>query len=366
MSDITFSRSVQLIAGREIQARLRSKAFIVSAAILLVAVLGSIVVGSIVSRSTASDTTPVAVVSGVDATVSGTPLRDVRGLDVRDASSVSAAERLVRNGDVDAAVVPSDDALGFSIVALDSAPDGLVSQLSAAPEVRLLDPSAQSSALVYIVGLGFGVVFFMAAVTFGATIAQSVVEEKSTRVVEILMSATSAKALMAGKVIGNSIMALAQIVLIAVVAAVALAVTGQDDLFAALGPSALWFVLFFAIGFVLIAAMYAAAASLVARQEDVGSVTTPVMMLVMIPYFLIIFFSDNPAVLAVMSYVPFSAPVGMPMRIFLGEAAWWEPLVSLVVIVLTAAAAVLLGSRIYENSLLRTGGRVKVLEALRG
>ncbi|KQO62856.1 ABC transporter permease [Curtobacterium sp. Leaf261] len=366
MNDISFSRSVQLIAGREIQARLRSRAFIVSAAILLVAVLASIVVGSIVSRSTASDTTTVAVVSGVDARVSGTPLRDVPGIDVRDASSVAVAERGVRNGDVDAAIVPSDDTLGFSVIALDSAPDTLVGQLSATPTVRLLDPSDQSSGLVYFVGLGFGVVFFMAAVTFGATIAQSVVEEKSTRVVEILMSATSAKALMAGKVIGNSIMALAQIVLIAVVAAVALAVTGQDDLFAALGPSALWFVLFFAVGFVLIASLYAAAASLVARQEDVGSVTSPVMMLVMIPYFLIIFFSDNSAVLAVMSYVPFSAPVGMPMRIFLGEAAWWEPIVSLVVIVLTAAAAVLLGSRIYENSLLRTGGRVKVLEALRG
>ena len=52
-------------------------------------------------------------------------------------------------------------------------------------------------------------------------------------------------------------------------------------------------------------------------------------MLVMIPYFLVIFFNDNPTVLAIMSYVPFSAPVGMPMRVFLGIAEWWEPFLSL-------------------------------------
>ncbi len=91
-----------------------------------------------------------------------------------------------------------------------------------------------------------------------------------------------ARALLAGKVLGNSVMAFAQIVAVAVAAAITLAVTGQDNMFTVLGPSMLWFVGFFAIGFVLIASLFAAAAVLVSRQEDVGSVTTPVMMLVMI------------------------------------------------------------------------------------
>jgi len=64
--------------------------------------------------------------------------------------------------------------------------------------------------------------------------------------------------------------------------------------------------------------------------------------------------------------VPFSAPIGMPMRIYLGTAEWWEPLLSLLVILATTVAVVLLGSRIYSNSLLRTGARVKILDALRG
>ncbi|KIQ01628.1 sodium ABC transporter permease, partial [Curtobacterium flaccumfaciens] len=98
----------------------------------------------------------------------------------------------------------------------------------------------------------------------------------------------------------------------------------------------------------------------------VGSVTTPVMMLVMIPYFLIIVAYDNPTILGIMSYVPFSAPIGMPMRIFLGTAEWWEPILSLVIVAASVVAVVVIGARVYENALLRTGSRVKLSEALRG
>ena len=116
----------------------------------------------------------------------------------------------------------------------------------------------------------------------------------------------------------------------------------------------------------MLAALFAATAAMVSRPEDVGAVTTPVTMLVMIPYFLVIFFNDNPTVLAIMSYVPFSAPVGMPMRIFLGEAQWWEPFLSLAILIATTAVALSIGERIYSNSLLKMGARVKLAEALRG
>jgi ABC-2 type transport system permease protein len=87
---------------------------------------------------------------------------------------------------------------------------------------------------------------------------------------------------------------------------------------------------------------------------------------VMIPYFLVIFFNDNSLVLTVMSYVPFSAPVGMPMRVFLGTAEWWEPLLSLGILMATTALVVWIGERMYRNSLLRTGARVTLKEALVG
>ncbi|MCS6556907.1 ABC transporter permease [Curtobacterium flaccumfaciens] len=355
----SFVQAVRLVSAREIQARIRSKAFVVSALILIGMVVASIVVGGIVSKATADDTTPVAVVDGVS-------LPSTSGLDVTQSASVDDAERLVTKGDVDAAIVPSDDPLGYKVVGLDEAPSEVVSALSVTPRIELLDPDALPGGLVYLIAIAFGVVYFASAVTFGQSIAQSVVEEKSTRVVEILMSAIPARALLAGKVLGNSIMAFAQIVAVAVAAIVTLAVTGQDNMFAMLGPSILWFIGFFAIGFVLLASLFAAAAVLVSRQEDVGSVTTPVMMLVMIPYFLIIVAYDNPTILGIMSYVPFSAPIGMPMRIFLGTAEWWEPILSLVIVAASVVAVVVIGARVYENALLRTGSRVKLSEALRG
>ncbi|MCG2801994.1 MAG: ABC transporter permease, partial [Cellulomonas sp.] len=96
-----------------------------------------------------------------------------------------------------------------------------------------------------------------------------------------------------------------------------------------------------------------------------GAVIQPVTWLTITPYFVVVFFNDNPTVLAVASYVPFSAPVAMPVRLFLGGVGWAEPLISLVLLVACAVAVVMLAARIYERSVLRTGGRVKLGEALR-
>jgi ABC-2 type transport system permease protein len=343
----TFLQSVWLVSNREIMSRLRSKAFLISTGILFLIAIGSVVAGGLLGAN--PSTTQVAVVGTASSAVSESP-----GLTAVPAGSVAEAEELVRDGTVAAAVVPDDSLIGVGVIALDSAPSDVMSALSVSPDVQLLEPASQDGFLVYIVALGFGLVFFMSALTFGSTIAQSVVEEKSTRVVEILMSTIPVRALLAGKVLGNSLMAFG------------MAVTGQRVLLADLGPAVGWFAVFFAFGFVMIAALFAATASMVSRQEDVGTTTAPVMYLVMIPYFLVIFFNDNPLVMAIMSYVPFSAPVGMPVRVFLGTAEWWEPIVSLVILAISTAGVILLGSRIYRNSLLRMGGRVTLKQALRG
>ena len=359
----SFARSVWLVAAREIQARLRSKAFLISTGILLLISIGSVVAGGIASQN---QTAPKVAVVGSAAQV----VEQTESFTVVKADDAATAEALVRAGTVSAAVVPStraDALLGVRIIALDSPPLGVLAALSVTPAVSLLEPtSRQSGGLVYLVSLSFGLVFFMSAITFGSTIAQSVVEEKQTRVVEILMTTIPVRALLGGKVVGNSIMAFGQIVAIGSLVAIGMATTGQIGLLGAVGPSIVWFAVFFAFGFVMLAALFAATASMVSRQEDVGSATSPVLFLVMIPYLLVIFFNDNPAVLAIMSYIPFSAPVGMPMRIFLGTALWWEPLLSLAVLLASTAVVILLGSRIYSNSLLRMGARVTLRQALRG
>lgn len=355
----SLARAALLVAEREITSQVRTKAFLVSTAVLLVGVLAAIVISSVLSGRDSGDV-PVAVVGSVAGQVPATD-----GLEVTDVADREAAEDAVRAGDVDAAVVPGDGPLGVEVVALREAPGALLDALTERPDVELLDPAAAEGGIRYAVTFGFGLVFMMSAIGFGSTIAQNTVTEKQTRIVEILLSAVPARALLAGKILGNSALALGQTAAIAAVSVLALVVTGQDDLLTMIGMPVVWFVVFFALGFVLLAAVFAASASLVSRIEDTGVVLQPAMWLTMAPYFLVVFFNDNAAVLTAMSYVPFSAPVGMPVRLFLGEAAWWEPLLSLALLVVGAAAVIVVAARIYERSVLRMGARVKVGEVLR-
>jgi ABC-2 type transport system permease protein len=355
----TSARSVWLVTQRELGSKLRSKAFMISTLILFLIALGAVVWGGISASSTQG--IPVAVTAETAPSIETLP-----GIQTTLADSVDDAIGMLEDGTVDAAVVP-DEATGpypYKIVAKDSYPETLVAMLSVSPTVELLGDTAENSLLRYFVALGFGIVFLMAASMFGSTIAQSVVEEKQTRVVELLIAAIPVRTLLAGKVLGNTVLAMAQILVLAMVAVVGLSVSGQSVALTGLGAPIAWFAVFFLFGFILLAALFAAGGAMVSRQEDIGSTTTPLTMLIIAPYFLVIFFNDNPVVLSVMSYVPFSAPVAMPLRIYLGQAAWWEPLLSLAILIATCVAAVLVGSRIYENAILRMGGRVKLREAL--
>jgi ABC-2 type transport system permease protein len=374
-----FTEAAWLIAAREVSSRLRSKAFVISTIVLMAAVLASVILGSVFASN--SEPTKVAVVGAASGAVA-----DARALEAVPADDLDAAEAMLRDDEVSAIVAPTElvaasgleatsgasstDAaaagLDITVIGLDQVPDDVARTLAVIPPMVVLDPAPADPLLAYLVAFGFGIVFFFSALTFGQTIAQSVVEEKQTRIIEILLSTVSARALLTGKVLGNSVMAFGQIIAIGALAIVGLAVTGQRVLLGGLGASVVWFVVFFVVGFVMLAALFAATAATVSRAEDIGSVTTPVTMLVMIPYFLIVFFNQNDAVVAVMSYVPFSAPIGMPVRIFLGTAQWWEPLVALAILVVTTVAIVAFGSRVYAGGLLRTGGRIKVREALRG
>lgn len=351
-------RAALLVAEREITTVVRTKSFLISTAILLVGVLASIILGSVLAgRDTDTRVAVVAETAGVFA--------ELEGFEAVRAGDEAEARRLVEDGDVRAAVLPAPDSpIEVRVLALEEAPLGVISALSVAPEVELLEESDVNGGVRYLVSFAFGLVFLLSAAGFGSMIAQNTVTEKQSRIVEILLATVSARSLLGGKILGNSVLAFGQTAAIAAVAVVALVVTGQDELLALIGAPVVWFVLFFLVGFVLLAAMFAAAASLVSRMEDIGSVMTPVIYLTMTPYFLVVFFNDNETVLRVMSYVPLSAPVGMPVRLFLGEAAWWEPLVALALLGVAAVAVVALGAKVYQRSLLRTGGRVKLREAL--
>ena len=359
----------KIVAGREISVKLRDKAFLISGIFMLVIVAAATILPSLF----AGGATTVAV-AGPAAQSALASVGGAADLDVRPVADEAAAEALVRSGDVDAAVVaaPEGDApLGVQIVALEEAPDDLVAALSVASPVLLLEPAELSPALAFLIPFAFAMVFFMTSLAFGYSISQSVVEEKQTRVVEILVAAIPVRALLAGKVLGNAVLAAAQIALIVLVAVAGLALSGSDLLSPAvlsqLSVALAWFVPFFLLGFLMLAGLWAVSGSLVSRMEDLGSTTIVVQMLLMVPFFVVTYGSGNASLMVWLSYLPLSAPIAMPVRVFQGETAGiWEPLLSLVLLAATAIGCVLLAARLYEGSLLRTNGKTKIGQAWKG
>jgi ABC-2 type transport system permease protein len=345
---------VKLVAGREIGVRLRDKAFVFSTLFFLLFTAGSTVLPALIGGSPST----VAVISADVAT----PLQ-AAGLEVRTVADVPAAEALVRTGEVDAAVLPGDGPTGRKLVALDEAPNDVLTALSVAPPVQLLDASGVDPLLKHLVPLAFGMIFFLTSLTFGLQIAQSVTEEKQNRIVEILMAAVPTRALLAGKILGNGALALGQIVAVSAVALIGLTATGDDQLLSLLGPAIGWFIPFFLVGFLLLAALWAVVGALVSRVEDIASVSMPMQMLLILPFFAVAFLSDNPTVMTVLSYVPFSAPTAMPVRLFGGAAQPWEPVLALLVLLGAAYGVLLVAARLYDGALLRTSGRTSLRTA---
>ncbi|RRJ87058.1 ABC transporter permease [Gulosibacter macacae] len=380
--EVSTMSGTMLVAKREIITTLRTPAFIWSFVITLVVValliLGQRFIGDFFVSAMGDGANTVA-------TAEDPAQLEAAGLEATTTATAAEALDLVRDGTVRAAWVSADDLAGVELfmpngaplevpaglpgmlVSLDSYPTNIAQALTVQPLAGQLSYQGGVDPLLgYFMGLGFGVLYFSSIMMYASRIAQSVVEEKASRIVEILLSTLRPSAILAGKVIGGTVLAVGQVLAIVLVAMVCFAIAGQGDIASLLGPSFLWFVVLFFPGFVLFAALYGGLAATVSRPEDVPSATSMLMMLAMIPYILVITFSSNPQLMGWMSYIPFSAPVAMPVRIYQGWAQWWEPLVALAILLVTVAAAIWLGARIYENSVLRTQGKVKLTDALKG
>ncbi|MEV6635555.1 ABC transporter permease [Actinoplanes sp. NPDC051470] len=351
---MTTFEAARLVAAREIKVKLRDKTFLFSTVFFLLIAIGSVTLPILL------DDDPQNVAVSTSATASSEALSRA-GLTVLPASSDAEATRMVRDGDADAAVVG-----GPKVIALDEAPSPVVKALSEAPPVELLEPSDRDPAVEFLVPFVLAFIFFTTSLTFGLQIAQSVTEEKATRIVEILVASIPARAMLAGKVAAMSLLAFGQIALITLVAFAGMQLAGVDTTIVSLiAPAIGWFLPFFIVGFIMLATLWAGAGALAARQEDLAGVSAPLQMIVMIPFFLTIFLSDNALAMKVLSYIPLSAPLAMPVRAFTGDLAAWEPFVSLALLALTALATLGIGARLYEGSLLRTNGRTSFATAWR-
>jgi ABC-2 type transport system permease protein len=328
------------------------------------------------------------------------PLKDVarandESVRVVRVADDAAAEAAVRDEDADAALTGSaadftvvvrsrpdpqqyamltvlrqQAALSAAVTELGGDPTQVAARLAAATlTVKALDAAPERDGGQIAAGYIAGILLFLALQTTAQLVSQGVVEEKSTRVVELLLSTIRPWQLMAGKVLGIGLIGLLQVVLVAGAAAgTALALGLLDTSSLDLGATIAWALVWFVVGFVTFSLALAALASLVSRQEDVASVTAPVLVLMVIPYIIGISIAPwdptNPIVVA-LSFIPFAAPMVMPIRIALGTVETWEVLVSLGLSIAVIPLLVWGAGRIYSNAVLRTGARVRLSEALR-
>lgn len=229
-----------------------------------------------------------------------------------------------------------------------------------------------------LLSTGLIVLIFMAIITYGLWVAMSVAEEKSSRVMELMLNATTPLQMLTGKVMGNGAAGLTQyVVIMAAVVGGLLAqgpihkiVVGTDAAapFGGLSLAVLAaFVVLFVLGFLLYSLLYAALGSLVSRQEDVQSATSPLMSLTMIGYFMSVFGLQaiDETWVKVASFVPFFSPYLMLARVSTGHVEIWEFLLAVLLLLASIAVALFVAARIYSAGVLLYGQRVGLRQLLR-
>ncbi|MGY2085231.1 ABC transporter permease [Blastococcus sp. SYSU DS0539] len=384
---LTSAAKVRLVAARELSTRLRDKSFIISSIVILVVILGAMAFQVVISSG--GEESRIGVVGG-DASVTAALEAQGEALDVDVAvvelADEDAARTAVEVEDVDGALLGGADP---ELVVRESAGgtleaivQGAVGQLALAqqladagvtqldvPEVAVtpLDPDAAADDQRIITAIIGVVLLYSLLILFGQFIAQGVVEEKASRVVELLLATMRPWQLLAGKILGLGVLALGQMVLIGVVGVGGALVFDVVEVPGELIGTVLTVIAWFLVGYAFYAAVFAVAASLVSRQEDLATVIMPTSMVLIVAFFVGIQAAADPSggLARVTSYVPGLSPLVMPVRQAAGEVALWEVELAVLLMLVAITLIVRLGGRIYAGALLRTSGKVKVREALR-
>ena len=210
-------------------------------------------------------------------------------------------------------------------------------------------------------------VLLMAIAFYGGFLVVGVVEEKSSRVVEVVLAHVRPSELFVGKIAGIGLAGLAQLTLIATAALVAMGFSTNPS--AETAPSTIpWIVYWFVLGYAFYAVLYGTVGSLISRQEEAESIQFPVTAGLLVAYWVSMGAASSPDSTAALiaSFVPFTAPMVMTMRIAHGDVAAWEIVLSTAIMVVTILGMVQLAARIYAGAVLRIGRRVGLRDAWRG
>jgi ABC-2 type transport system permease protein len=244
--------------------------------------------------------------------------------------------------------------------------------------------TADSSLAYTAIGYAMAFIIYLAVLFYGQFVMQGVIEEKSNRVVEIIVSSVRPFELLMGKVLGIGAMGLAQMLTWAAVGLGGSAAVGPllvlffdpSDLGAPEGASAaamqeaagvtiptiplelvVWFLLFFLGGFLLYAALFAAVGSAVEQQQDAQSLLIPVMTPLILPILFLIFVIEAPNATAsvVLSMVPFFSPILMVLRAAITSVPVWQIVVAFALLIATFVGTIWVAGRVYRVGILSYG-----------
>jgi ABC-2 type transport system permease protein len=378
---VTNRRAVTLVARRELRENARSRAFRASTVVQLAAVVAIVVLSAVVDGDGTRDAT---VVVAELAQTRQQPF-DL-SLRIETAPAVDQARRQVAAGDADAALGNRRLWLG------DDAPTNVEPLLQAArrdaqvataleqsglgaEQVReaLLPPPLEVQTLGDDDSEGQGLAFlatlilYVSVLTFGIAVSSGIVEEKSSRVVEVVLSAIRPGQLLTGKVVGLGLLGLGQLAVIGGAALVAAAVMGQVDVPSTTPALLATVVLCFLLGYAFYSCAFAVAGAIVSRHQDIQSTTAPMTIALVAAYLVSIpVISDPESTLArVTTFLPPVAPIVVPARAAQDALPLWE-LAGFVLLMLAGTAVVLVvAARVYRRTILRMGTPLKLTQALR-
>ena len=387
---------IKLTARRELVERTRrDRSFLISTLVTLAILLAIIFVPKLLGANDPTEfnvglvgaaSQPIGQVLTAQAEAAG-----IR-INLQQPASAADAEAAVRDGKLDLAVVDGrelvakaepDEQLSLLVQAASRAAraqqtlqsagvDQAEIQAALAPPplpVRSLEPVDEDARSKRTIATVAVFLLYGQLIGYCFAVAMGVVEEKSTRVVEVLLAAVRPVQLLAGKILGVGLVGLIQLSIIGAIGlAVAVAsntITLPPDATGTIGSVLLWFLL----GYAFYSSMFAVAGAIVSRQEELQNTATPLNLL-MIASFFIAFSSSvsgggDTTLAKVSSFLPPVAPLIMPLRIAGGNAAPWEIALSLAIMLVSIVAVVLLAARLYEGAILRTGARVKLSDAWR-
>jgi ABC-2 type transport system permease protein len=375
---VSARQAIALVARREIQERLRSRVFLVSTVLMLVLVGGSSALSGALSKE---QTYRLAVVApaprGLDAalqraakpfdakvrlTVVGSTAVARERLDAKklDAVILLASDRLVFRSNVD----------GKLAAVADTAVRSVRNHLPPAPELSaatLRTPEKQVSDAETLVALLGSLLLLTTLALYGQWVLTGVVEEKSNRVVELVLATVRPRHLMAGKVIGIGLLGLAQVALVGGLGAVLLA-AGVFDAPASLGGSLALIIPWFALGFALYAVAYAAAGALASGQQDANSAGTTVAYTLAAVYFVsyaTLMSNVNSLLANILTIFPLTAPFVVPARSIAVGVPPWQHAAAVALTLVAIYALVRLAGRVYALGILRSGARLDLRAALR-